>query len=141
VISCNRFDEKDRIDPEYAHQGRLYIPAGSSCVYLMTIHRGWVRTVVVSQLGQGREMMRGLITSQYNMAGAAFAPVSAPIAFLKMGANTKASLGELTKADRLYDTYLAILQETMQNSFARTALPPLPATSLNVVPLPSRHGA
>jgi hypothetical protein len=85
--------------------------------------------------------MRGLITSQYNMAGAAFAPVSAPIALLKMGANTEASLGELTKADRLYDTYLAILQETMQNSFARMALPPLPVASLNVVPLPSRHGA
>jgi hypothetical protein len=139
--NCYCFEEKDRIDPEYAHRGYLYIPIGTSCLYLMTIHRGWVRTVIVSQLGKGRKVMRGLITSEYNMAGAAFAPVSAPIALLKMSANTEVSLGELTKADRLYDTYLRILQETIQKSFAHIALPPLPAASLNVVSLSSRQGS
>jgi hypothetical protein len=139
TAGCYCFEERERIDAEYAHRGYLYFPAGSTCLYLMTIDKGWVRTVVVSQLSTGREIMRGMITSQYNVAGAAYAPVAAPIAYLKIGHNSTPSLGELTKTDRDYDRYLLVLQETMQNSFAHVSLPPMLLPSTNVVTLSARQ--
>jgi hypothetical protein len=138
-LGCYSFNERDRSDPEYTHSGQLYIPIGSPCLYLLTIRRGWVRTIVVSQLGQSKTM-RGLITSLHNIAGPAFTPISAPIAFLKMHADMEVSVGELTKTDRMYDAYLGILHETLQSAFARIALPPTSATGPSIVPLPTRHG-
>jgi len=71
--------------------------------------------------------MRGLITSQFNVIGASFAPVCAPIAFIRLdSAATDPAYGELSSSDRNYNKYLRILQETIQQSFVRVALPPMP---------------
>jgi hypothetical protein len=131
---CYWFEERNRADSAFAHQGQLHIPRGSVCVYLVTMAGGWVRNAIVSQLIPGASEMRGLICSQFNIAGPAFAPVAAPIAYLKVS-TIEPSYGELTKSDPNYDRYLAILQETVQNSYARFVLPPMPGPSLNVVPL------
>lgn len=140
-LSCYCFEERNRLDAEYTQRGHLYIPLGSGCMYLMTIDKGWVRTVVVSQMVAGLVEMRGLITSQFNIAGPAYAPVSAPIAYIKVTAAASPSFGELTKTDSNYEQYMRLLQETLQTTYARIALPPMPPVHPNVVPLQPRQNS
>ena len=56
------FQERDRPDKPYLHRGRLYIPASSMYVHLVSLTKGAMRMVMVSQLGPDGQM-RGLITT------------------------------------------------------------------------------
>ena len=91
------FQERDRPDKPYLHRGRLYIPAGSPFVHLVSLTKGAMRMVMVSSLGPSGEM-RGLIAT-LNKQGAAFVPVSAPIVYVKRADFTGLELGEIA-ADR-----------------------------------------
>jgi hypothetical protein len=91
------FQERDRPDKPYLHRGRLYIPASSPFVHLVSLTKGAMRMVMVSSLGPSGEM-RGLITT-LNKRGAAFVPVSAPIVYVKRDDFAGLELGEIA-ADR-----------------------------------------
>jgi hypothetical protein len=52
-------------------------------MYLLTLDKGWVRTVIISQLIGKASIMRGLILSRYNVSGNNFAPVCTPIVYIK----------------------------------------------------------
>jgi hypothetical protein len=121
--SCLRFTEMERVDAE-CQTGLVYIPRSSSFMYLVTIDRGWVRTVLVSQLVSNASIMRGLILSQYNIFGGNFAPVCAPIVYIKEGSNKNSVLpGEIEIGDPQYDEYIKLLRETLSGSFAKLVLP------------------
>ena len=45
------FQERDRPDKPYLHRGRLYIPAWSMFIHLVSLTKGAMRMVMVSQLG------------------------------------------------------------------------------------------
>jgi hypothetical protein len=57
-------------------------------MYFLTVNKGWVRTVLVSQPIGNTSILRGLILSQFNVAGANFAPVCSPIAYIKEQSHT-----------------------------------------------------
>ena len=56
------FQERDRPDKPYLHRGRLYIPASSMYIHLVSLTKGAMRMVMVSQLDPTGHM-RGLITT------------------------------------------------------------------------------
>lgn len=115
------FEERDRPDQPFAHRGRLYIPSSSMFIHLVSLTKGAMRMVVVSQVDQAGEM-RGLITT-LNKQGRFFVPVSAPIAYLKRSDLKGAALGEVTADDPAYAGYKRILDETLVEGYARLASP------------------
>ncbi|MGA8495859.1 MAG: hypothetical protein WB764_10275 [Xanthobacteraceae bacterium] len=122
-LSRLRFTELHR-DDEYGQNGHVYIAPGSAHLYLLTINRGWVRTVLVSQLVNNNRIMRGLILSQFNSGGASYAPVSAPIVYIKQSdAERGTTYGEITSESEHFARYLGLVRETVQRSFVRIVQP------------------
>lgn len=115
------FEERDRPDQPFAHRGRLYIPSSSMFIHLVSLTKGAMRMVVVSQLDQAGEM-RGLITT-LNKQGRYYVPVSAPIAYLKRTDFKSATLGDISPRQPAYKDYKRILDETLAEGYARLAAP------------------
>ena len=90
-------------------------------IHLVSLTKGAMRMVVVSQLDQGCEM-RGLITT-LNKQGRYFVPVSSPIAYLKRSDFKTATLGEVPAGHAAYEDYKRILDETIAEGYARLAAP------------------
>ena len=87
------FQERDRPDKPYLHRGRLYVPASSMYVHLVSLTKGAMRMVMVSQLGPDGQM-RGLITT-LSKQRAQLMPVSAPIVYIKRDDFAGVALGEI----------------------------------------------
>ncbi len=115
------FEERDRPDAPYAHRGRLYIPASSMFIHLVSLTKGAMRMIVVSQIDRAGAM-RGLITT-LNKQHATFTPVSAPIVYLKRDAFDPAALGEIAPASPHHRGYAALLGETVAQGYARLVPP------------------
>jgi hypothetical protein len=111
------FEERDRPDAPFSHRGRLYIPASSMFIHLVSLTKGAMRMVLVSQIGQEGEM-RGLITT-LNKQRANFVPVSAPIVYVKQTDFKGVTLGEIPDKSADYKTMKALLDTTTQEGYAR----------------------
>ncbi len=110
------FEERDRPDAPYAHRGRLYIPASSQFIHLVSLTKGAMRMIVVSQIDRSG-MMRGLITT-LNKRRAQFVPVAAPIVFIKQDDFSITPLGDITSSNILYERYRAQLAEAVEQGYA-----------------------
>jgi len=115
------FEEKERPDAPYSHRGRLYVPPASMFIHLVSLTKGAMRMITVSQLDQSSRM-RGLITT-LNKTGPTLVPVSAPILYLKQAAFDKGSLGEIRVGNRAFPGYRALLQEAVQDGYVRLVQP------------------
>lgn len=111
------FQEQDRPDAPYAHRGRLYIPASSMFIHLVSLTKGAMRMIVVSQLDRAGEM-RGLITT-LNKQRAMFVPVSAPIVYARRQSFAAGELGEIDAGSKHYAAYARMLAETVEQGYAR----------------------
>jgi transcriptional regulator with XRE-family HTH domain len=111
------FQERDRPDRPYMHRGRLYVPASSMYIHLVSLTKGAMRVVMVSQL-DATGHMRGLITT-LNKQRASFVPVSTPIVYVKTDAFAEVALGEFAPADPSYRGYRQLLEETLEQGYAR----------------------
>jgi DNA-binding Xre family transcriptional regulator len=111
------FQERDRPDKPFLHRGRVYIPTSSSYIHLVSLTKGAMRMVMVSQLGPAGQM-RGLITTLHKQR-AAFVPVSAPIAYVKRDDFAGLDLGEITAARAADLRYREIIDEVMEQGYAR----------------------
>ena len=111
------FDERNRPDASYAHRGRVYIPASSMYIHLVSLTKGAMRMVVVSQPDRSG-IMRGIMTTQHK-SGATLMPVSAPIAYALSHDFASLQLGEIKPADAAFPGYYALLRETVDQGYAR----------------------
>jgi DNA-binding Xre family transcriptional regulator len=111
------FEEGERPDATYAHRGRLYIPASSMFIHLVSLTKGSMRMVIVSQIDRAG-MMRGLITT-LNKQKAILVPVSAPIVYLRRDSFEPDVFGDIGPGHVHYDEYAAILAETTGQGYAR----------------------
>ncbi len=110
------FQERDRADAPYSHRGRLYIPASSMFIHLVSLTKGAMRMVVVSQIDRFGEM-RGIITTLYKH-GAMLQPVATPIVYAKRE-TFDGSFGEVAKESASYPEYKTLLDETTAQGYAR----------------------
>lgn len=117
------FEESSRPDTPFSHRGRLYIPAASMFIHLVSLTKGAMRMVILSQLDQAKQM-RGLITT-LNKQGAMFVPVSAPIVYVQSAALPPEDLGEISPAHPVYERYHTLLQATLNERYAHM-VPPAP---------------
>ncbi len=111
------FQERDRPDAPYAHRGRLYIPASSSFIHLVSLTKGAMRMVVVSQLDRAGEM-RGIITT-LNKQRATFIPVATPILYSHRQNFDGDTFGEVTPKNKAYAEYKRLLDETVAEGYAK----------------------
>lgn len=115
------FQERDRPDAPYSHRGRLYIPASSMFIHLVSLTKGAMRMIVVSQLDRAGEM-RGLITT-LNKQRATFVPVSTPIVYAQREVFPEGCLGEIGPKNPHYTAYKQSLRDNVEQGYARL-LPP-----------------
>ena len=111
------FQERDRPDKPFLHRGRLYIPASSMYIHLVSLTKGAMRMVMVSQLDPAGTM-RGLITT-LSKRRAQLVPVSAPIVYLKRDDFAGLAVGEIGAGHASYGTYRQLLDDTLQQGYAR----------------------
>jgi transcriptional regulator with XRE-family HTH domain len=115
------FQERDRPDQPYSHHGRLYIPASSNFIHLVSLTKGAMRAVLVSQLDRLGHM-RGLITT-LNKQRALLMPVAAPIVYVRRDQFGAPALGEIKEGSAAYREYRQLLTETVESSYARLVAP------------------
>ena len=111
------FEEAERPDATYAHRGRLYIPASSMFIHLVSLTKGSMRMVIVSQLDRDG-FMRGLITT-LNKQKAVLVPVSAPLMYQRRDTFPADVFGEIGPAHPRHAEYAAMLNETTSQGYAR----------------------
>jgi hypothetical protein len=111
------FQERDRPDAPYAHRGRLYIPASSSFIHLVSLTKGAMRMVLVSQIDRAGEM-RGIITT-LNKQRATFIPVATAIVYARRETFDADAFGEITPKNGAYAEYKRLLDETVSEGYAR----------------------
>lgn len=115
------FEERERPDAPYSHRGRLYIPASSMFIHLVSLTKGAMRMIVVSQLDRTGQM-RGLVTT-LNKQRAMLVPVSAPIVYAKQEAFETEAFGEIGLGHKAHDDYKMLLAETIEAGYARLVAP------------------
>ena len=111
------FQECDRPDAPYSHRGRLYIPASSPFIHLVSLTKGAMRVIVVSQLDRAGEM-RGIITT-LNKQRATFMPVATPIIYARRDTFDADGLGDISTSNRFYKSYNRLLEDTVEQGYAR----------------------
>jgi transcriptional regulator with XRE-family HTH domain len=111
------FQERDRPDKPFLHRGRVYIPTSSSYIHLVSLTKGAMRMVMVSQIGPAGQM-RGLITTLHKQR-AAFVPVSAPIVYVRRDDFAGLELGEVAAARAAALGYRAHIDEVTGQGYAR----------------------
>lgn len=111
------FEESGRPDATYAHRGRLYIPTASMFLHLVSLTKGAMRMVLVSQIDRSGSM-RGLITT-LNKQGAMLLPVSCPIVYARREAIADAELGQIASGHPQFGAYRSMLRETLTDGYAR----------------------
>ena len=109
--------ERDRPDAPYSHRGRLYVPPASMFIHLVSLTKGAMRMIVVSQLDRVGQM-RGIITT-LNKQRAMLVPVSTPIVYRKYHDFAGLRLGEVNPGEAGYADYRQILDETVREGYAR----------------------
>jgi DNA-binding Xre family transcriptional regulator len=111
------FQERDRPDKPFLHRGRVYIPTSSSYIHLVSLTKGAMRMVMVSQLGPAGQM-RGLITTLHKQR-AAFVPVSTPIVYVRRDDFADLDMGEVPASRAAAVGYRAIIEEVTDQGYAR----------------------
>ncbi len=111
------FEEQNRPDAPFSHRGRLYIPASSMYIHLVSLTKGAMRMVVVSQQDQAGQM-RGLITT-LNKNRANYMPVAAPIIYCKQHDFSRVAFGEISIGHAAHAGYRRLLDETVEQGYAR----------------------
>ncbi len=77
------FRESERLDAEFAQQGRVAVPNQSGFIYLVTNRQGQYRLVIISRPTIAGEMF-GIMTTLQVGRGSQLTPVSAPIAYVPL---------------------------------------------------------
>jgi len=115
------FEERNRPDAPYSHRGRLHIPPSSQFIHLVSLTKGAMRMVVLSQLTQAQPMC-GLITT-LSKNGATIRPVSAPIIYRKIDDPDAHAYGEIAPGHPAHADYRDELAGAMAEGYMALVTP------------------
>jgi transcriptional regulator with XRE-family HTH domain len=117
VTSSLIFRESERLDAEFAQQGRVAVPNQSGYIYLVTNRQGQYRLVLISRPTINGEMF-GIMTTLRAGRGAELIPVSAPIAYVPLAKQTEVEFGRIPAGHPCYERYRKYLKRTVEEPFA-----------------------
>ena len=115
------FEERNRPDAPYSHRGRLHVPPSSSFIHLVSLTKGAMRMIVVSQLDQ-TNTMRGIVTTLAKK-GPTIAPASAPILYQRLDRPDAAAFGEINAEHEAFNDYHARLRECVDDGYCNVVDP------------------
>ncbi len=110
------FQECNRPDAPYSHTGRVHVPPASQFIHLVSLTKGAMRMILLSQPDQTQHM-RGIITT-LSRNGATVAPVSAPIVYQRLEAPDAGVYGEILPGQPVFAMYKATLDECVGDGHA-----------------------
>jgi transcriptional regulator with XRE-family HTH domain len=111
------FRESERLDAEFAQQGRVSVPNQSGYIYLVTNRQGQYRLVLICRPTIHGEMF-GIMTTLRAGRGAELIPVSAPIAYVPLAGQTNVEFGRIVAGHPCYERYRKYLKRTVEEPFA-----------------------
>jgi transcriptional regulator with XRE-family HTH domain len=111
------FRESERLDAEFAQQGRVSVPNQSGYIYLVTNRQGQYRLVLICRPTINGEMF-GIMTTLRAGRGAELMPVSAPIVYVPLSGQANAEFGRIAAGHPCYDRYRRYLKRTVEEPFA-----------------------
>jgi transcriptional regulator with XRE-family HTH domain len=111
------FKESERLDAEFAQQGRVSVPNQSGYIYLVTNRQGQYRLVLICRPTINGEMF-GIMTTLRAGRGAELIPVSAPIAYVPLAGQTNVEFGRISAGHPCYERYRKHLKRTIEEPFA-----------------------
>jgi transcriptional regulator with XRE-family HTH domain len=111
------FRESERVDADFAQQGRVAVPNQSGYIYLVTNRLGQYRLVLVCRPTIYGEMF-GIMTTLRAGRGAELIPVSAPIAYVPLKKQANAEFGRIPTGHPCYERYRKYLKRTVEEPFA-----------------------
>jgi transcriptional regulator with XRE-family HTH domain len=111
------FRESERLDADFAQQGRVAVPNQSGYIYLVTNRQGQYRLVLVCRPTIYGEMF-GIMTTLRAGRGAELIPVSAPIAYVPLARQTEVEFGRVGAGHPCYERYRKYLKRTVDEQFA-----------------------
>jgi transcriptional regulator with XRE-family HTH domain len=117
AISSLIFKESERLDAEFAQQGRVSVPNQSGYIYLVTNRQGQYRLVLISRPTINGEMF-GIMTTLRAGRGAELIPVSAAIAYVPLTGQTNVEFGRIGADHPCYERYRKYLKRTVEEPFA-----------------------
>jgi hypothetical protein len=112
------FAEKSRADARHTQTGRIWIPNPSNHLYLVSGQDGWLRSLTLSHLDQDN-VMRGIVSTLYNIGGAHYVPVAAPIVLVKRDDVASDAVGEIEPDDPHFAAYRALLERAIADGAAK----------------------
>lgn len=115
------FEERNRPDVPFSHRGRLHIPPSSNFIHLVSLTKGAMRMIVVSQIDQ-TDTMRGLVTTLAKN-DATIAPVSAPIIYRRLDAPDGATYGEITPKSPAFAGYDETIRDAIAKGYCNVVKP------------------
>jgi transcriptional regulator with XRE-family HTH domain len=111
------FRESERLDAEFAQEGRVSVPNQSGYIYLVTNRQGQYRLVLICRPTINGEMF-GIMTTLRAGRGAELIPVSAPIAYVPLKAPANVEFGRICAGHPCYERYRKYLKRTVEEPFA-----------------------
>jgi transcriptional regulator with XRE-family HTH domain len=111
------FRESERVDADFAQQGRVAVPNQSGYIYLVTNRLGQYRLVLVCRPTIYGEMF-GIMTTLRAGRGAELIPVSAPIAYVPVKTQANVEFGRIATGHPCYERYRKYLKRTVDEPFA-----------------------
>jgi transcriptional regulator with XRE-family HTH domain len=111
------FKESERLDAEFAQQGRVSVPNQSGYIYLVTQRQGQYRLVLISRPTINGEMF-GIMTTLRAGRGAELIPVSSPIVYVPLTGQSTVEFGRISAGDPCYERYRKYLKRTVEEPFA-----------------------
>jgi transcriptional regulator with XRE-family HTH domain len=111
------FRESERLDAEFAQEGRVSVPNQSGYIYLVTNRQGQYRLVLICRPTINGEMF-GIMTTLRAGRGAELIPVSAPIAYVPLKAQANVEFGRICAGHSCYGRYRKYLKRTVEEPFA-----------------------
>lgn len=111
-----RFAESARLDSEYTQSGFVSFPYLSGHIYLVTIHAGQYRMVLLGRPSRGA--MCGVLTSLVSGAGSQLIPAATPITYVPTDGTTEPQVGLIRPGMECYDEYRRRIDQIRDKGFA-----------------------
>jgi hypothetical protein len=110
------FEERQRPNPKYTHNGVIYIPQNRPFMFLVSLYPGSVRLITLS-VPEADGLARGIISTVSNPKGPIFIPVAAPIFLRRIEPKVAPQLGIITAKDPCYSEYQDTLASITSEDF------------------------
>jgi transcriptional regulator with XRE-family HTH domain len=101
-----------------AQFGKIYIPRASMHLFILSNERGWLKSVILSQLDVYKRM-KGMMLTMGNAFANVYSPIAMPVILNKYDRIDKSMLGKLLPGSAAYEEYKKDLQAVEASQYAK----------------------